>query len=237
MTVRATRTHLRPLSPASWTLALVTAAFASSCHPAAGGDPEFWAPLPGAGGASGVTGSSSATGPVMSTTSGSEPNTAASSGSGDPTTGSTGTGSQPAGTPKLTVDFTTVTFDGEYAPRNVGAVWITDEQGVFVKTLEKWAVKRSKYLVKWKAASGGSTVDAVTGATRAQHGAHSLEWDATDADGKLVPDGVYRIYLEFTEKNGAGPWTAIEVVKGSSPADVAPADLANFIGQHVTYTP
>jgi hypothetical protein len=137
----------------------------------------------------------------------------------------------------MTVDFTTVTFDGEYAPRNVGAVWITNEQNLFVKTLERWAVKRSKYLVKWKAASGGNTVDAVTGATRSQHGAHSLEWDATDVAGTLVPDGIYRVNVEFTEKNGAGPSTAIEVVKGSSPADVAPADLANFTGQHVIYTP
>lgn len=237
------RLHLPPV--ASWTLALVTAALASSCYPAAGGDAEFWAPLPGessaggAGGSGGIGGSSAATNPA-STSSGNDPSTVASSGSGAEAAtssgASTGTG-QPTGMPKLTVDFTTVTFKGQYAPKNVGAVWITNEQDVFVKTLERWAVKRSKYLVKWKATSGANVVDAVTGATRSQHGPHSLSWDGTDVNGNLVPDGTYRVYIEFTEKNGAGPWTAIDVVKGTSPADITPANLAAFTAQHVTYTP
>ena len=34
-------------------LGLTLLAAAASCHPAAGGDSEFWAPLPGAGGAPG----------------------------------------------------------------------------------------------------------------------------------------------------------------------------------------
>jgi hypothetical protein len=236
MNARPASARLRLPSMASWTLALASVAFASSCYPAAGGDSEFWAPLPGAGGA-GMGGGSAATGPVASTTSGSNPSSTASSGSGESTVGSTGSGPPPTGMPQLTVDFTTVTVKGEYAPKNVGAVWITDEQNVFVKTLERWAVKRVKYLVKWKAATGGNTVDAVTGATRSKHGAHSLAWDGTDVNGNLVPDGTYRVYLEFTEKNGAGPLTWIDVVKGSSPVDLAPADLAGFTGQRVTYTP
>ncbi len=194
----------------------------------------------GAGGTSGLGGSSAATNPA-STSSGNDPSATASSSSGAQTAtssgASTGTGQQPTGMPKLTVDFTTVTFKGQYAPKNVGAVWITNDQDVFVKTLERWAVKRSKYLVKWKAASNANVVDAVTGATRSQHGPHSLSWDGTDVNGNLVPDGTYRVYIEFTEKNGAGPWTSIDVVKGASPADITPADLAAFTAQHVTYTP
>jgi hypothetical protein len=236
-----TRLHLPPVA---WTLTLAAALLASSCYPAAGGDAEFWAPLPGSGGAAGTSGfggSSAATDPASTTASGGDPSTAASTGSGVETStsasASTGTGSQPTGMPKLTVDFTTVTFKGQYAPKNVGAVWITNDQDVFVKTLERWAVKRSKYLVKWKAATGSNVVDAVTGATRSQHGPHSLSWDGTDVSGNVVPDGTYRVYIEFTEKNGAGPWTSIDVVKGASPADVAPADLAAFTGQHLTFTP
>lgn len=237
------RHHVPPV--ASWTLTLVTAALAASCYSAAGGDAEFWAPLPGessvggAGGTAGIGGSSAATNPA-STSSGNGPSSAVSSGSGAQAATSSGasTGAgQPTGMPKLTLDFTTVTFKGEYAPKNVGAVWITNDQNVFVKTLERWAVKRSKYLVKWKAASGSNVVDAVTGATRSKHGPHSLSWDGTDVSGNLVPDGTYRVYMEFTEKNGAGPWTSIDVVKGASPADITPADLAAFTGQHVTYTP
>jgi hypothetical protein len=245
MNARLPSKRLRLPPVASWALTLVTAVLASSCYSAAGGDPEFWAPLPGesglggAGGTSGLGGSSASTNPA-STASGADPSTTTSAGSGAQTatssSASTGTG-QPTGMPKLTVDFTTVTFKGQYAPKNVGAVWITNDQDVFVKTLERWAVKRSKYLVKWKAASNANVVDAVTGATRSQHGPHSLSWDGTDVSGDLVPDGTYRVYMEFTEKNGAGPWTSIDVVKGASPADITPANLAAFTGQHVTYTP
>ena len=202
---------------------------ATSCYSAASGDPEFWAPLPGAGGAGSAAGSTS--GSYASSAS------ASSSASGSQTTSSTGTGPLPTGMPRLTIDFTTVSFGGQYAPKNVGAVWITDGQDGFVKTLERWAVKRSKYLVKWKAASGGNVVDAVSGATRAQHAAHSLEWDGTDVNGAPVADGIYRVYVEFTEKNGAGPWTSIEFTKGSSPVTITPGDLAAFTGQHISYTP
>ena len=231
MNIRIAPRCLRVPALGSAALAFAIVAAASSCHPAAGGDAEFWAPLPGAGGAPGSSASASA----ASSGSGSQ-TVAASSGSGSQTAGSTGTGPPPVIIPRLTVDFTTVSFDGEFAPKNVGAVWITDGQDVFVKTLEKWAVKRSKYLVKWNGASGGSTVDAVTGATRSQHASHSLEWDGTGVDGNLVADGIYRVYMEFTEKNGAGPWTSIEFAKGPSPASVTPADLEAFTGQRLTYT-
>ena len=211
-------------------LVLAILAAASSCIPAAGGDSEPWAPVPGAGGASGISASAASSGSGVQTV-------AASSGSGSQTAGSTGTAPPPMGLPRLTVEFTTVSFDGEFAPKNVGAVWITDGPDGFVKTLEKWAMKRSKYLVKWKGASGGSTVDAVTGATRAQHASHSLEWDGTDVGGSVVADGIYRVYVEFTEKNGGGPWTSIEFTKGPLPVEITPADLEAFTGQRLTYSP
>ncbi|APR82054.1 Hypothetical protein A7982_07403 [Minicystis rosea] len=137
----------------------------------------------------------------------------------------------------LAVSFTTATFGGEYSPRNVGAVWVENGQGAFVKTLEVWAVKRIKYLTKWRAASGGNVVDAVTGATRSKHGSHALTWDITDVGGNVVPDGTYRVNVEFTEYNGSGKTTLLEFVKGAAPVDLVPADLPNFKGQHLTFTP
>ena len=79
-------------------------------------------------------------------------------------------------------------------------------------------------------------MDAVTGATRSQHASHSLGWDGTDVNGAVVADGTYRVYVEFTEKDGAGPWTSIEFTKGPSPVALSPADLAAFTGQHLSYT-
>ena len=193
----------------------VMVSFSWGCR-ATGGDPEFWAPAPGVENGSG---SGEATG------------------SGSQAAGSTGADPPPSAGPTLTVDFTTASFNGEYAPDNVGAVWVTDEQDVFVKTLELWAVKRVKYLVKWRAASGDSTIDAVTGATRSHHGPHELVWDMTDVGGKVVPDGVFRVYVEFTEQNGAGVWLARDFVKGAEPVELDPPDLPNFTGQHLTFTP
>jgi hypothetical protein len=233
MNARLVPRCLHRLTLGSSTLALALGAAASSCQPAAGGDPDLSTPVHGAGGAPG----SSASGPVATTSGDSASASAAVSGSGSQTVSSTGTGAPPTGMPRLTVDFTTISFNGEYAPRNVGAVWITDGQDGFVKTLEKWAVKRSKYLVKWKAASDGNIVDAVTGATRLEHAAHALTWDGTDVNGSLVADGIYRVYIEFTEEDYAGPWTSIEFTKGPSPVTITPANLADFTGQSVTYTP
>ena len=41
-------------------------------------------------------------------------------------------------------------------------------------------------------------IDAVTGATPAQSGVQTFTWDFKDADGKTVPAGNYKIFLEAT---------------------------------------
>jgi hypothetical protein len=214
--VMGIRSRRDPARWCAWIGLGVIAVSALACRPATGGDSEFWAPAPSVESA-GSTGA-----PV---------------GSGSEATSGAGAAPPPTAGPELTVGFTTVSFNGEYAPDNVGAVWVTDDQDVFVKTLEVWAVKRIKYLVKWKAASGESVVDAVTSATRSQHGPHELTWDMTDVGGNIVPDGVYRVYLEFTEQNGAGPSLARDFVKGADPVALTPPDVPTFTGQHLTYTP
>lgn len=213
---------------ATFGLAAATGLF--GCAPAAGGDPEYWAPVPGGGGGGQGGGTPAETG-------GGGTSTESTIGAGAGTTGTTTGTSTPVAEPKLTITFTTVSFGGEYAPKNVGAVWITDANDGFVKTVEAWGKKRIKYVEKWKAVAAGNTVDAVTGATRSSHGTHALEWDMTDVSGNLVPDGAYRVYREFTEQNGAGYWTATEVEKGAAPVDLMPADSAGFIGQHIQFDP
>jgi len=49
----------------------------------------------------------------------------------------------------LSFDVVTVNQGGWFAPRNVGAIWIEDSSGKFVKTLKVWAAIRSRYLTKF----------------------------------------------------------------------------------------
>jgi hypothetical protein len=202
------------------TLALALAG--AACGPASGGDPELWTPsrglAPGDGGAGGGGHAAGSTGSA-----GGAP--AATSGSGS------------SGGPSLTLRFTTVSFGGAYAPENVGAVWINDSDGTFVKTLALWATKRVEYLSAWRAASADNVVDAITGATRAKHGDSTLIWDATGVDGSVVPDGAYQVRVEFTERNGDGPLLVLGFDKGSEPFDRTPADNAYFVGQSLSYVP
>lgn len=142
----------------------------------------------------------------------------------------------------LTLQFTTVSVGGQYAPKNIGAVWIADGQDAFVKTLELWAAKRSKHLVKWRAVSGNNVVDAVTGPTRSSHSAHEASWDCTDVAGQIVPDGAYRVYVEFTEwnsasKGGPGPLLSADFIKGPEPQDLTVPDQQAFTSIHLVTAP
>lgn len=141
----------------------------------------------------------------------------------------------------LSVTLTTVSYGGNYADKNIGAIWIADAQDKFVKTLKVWANKRIKHLVKWNAASGGDDTDAVTGATERSHGQRTAEWNCTDVNGTLVADGVYRVYVEFTEDNSsgggpAGKWLVAEFTKGASDQTVRPGDTANFQNVELVFT-
>ncbi|MFQ5633357.1 MAG: DUF2271 domain-containing protein, partial [bacterium] len=141
----------------------------------------------------------------------------------------------------LTVKVTTTSYGGKYAEKNVGAIWIADAQDRFVKTLKLWANKRKKHLVKWNAASQGNVVDAVTGATVRSHRQHTAQWNCTDTNGNVVNDGVYRVYVEFTEDNSAsgkppGKWLLAEFTKGTSNQTVTPNDKQYFKNIELVYT-
>lgn len=196
----------------------IAAAFAAgalvACGPASGGDPELWAPVGHLGQGGGPTGTLPESG-----------------GGGGAAPGTAG------GEPSMSFVFTTVSFNGKYAPDNVGAVWVIDGGGAFVKTLEVWGTKRLQYVEKWKSESGGSTVDAVTGATRSSHGSHEVVWDLKGLDGQVVADGPYQVVVEFTEHNAAGVWTLANLEKGTAPFEGAPPDTPYFVGQHLSFDP
>ncbi|MDH5673310.1 MAG: DUF2271 domain-containing protein [Myxococcales bacterium] len=153
----------------------------------------------------------------------------------------------------LSIQFTTIGYGGEYAPKNYGAVWIEAQDGTFIKTVKRWAGDlHAGDLVTWTAASGGwgfalfgggsspDMVDAISSATLQAHQEHMVSWNMKDANQAVVPDGNYTLVLEITESRArdlAGPVMRIDFTKGTEPQTLEPADEANFTGVLVQYQP
>lgn len=141
-----------------------------------------------------------------------------------------------AGTVSLSV--TTKSLGGTFSPKNIVALWVEDSSGAFVKTLGVWAAARIQYLSSWKASSGGSTVDAVTGATRSSHAAIlSVSWNGKNAAGAAMAKAAYRLRGELTDKNGAGATFSqpIDASAGASAGTAGP--IAGFASVSAAYTP
>lgn len=131
-------------------------------------------------------------------------------------------------------------YGGEYSPRHVFAIWVTDENDQFVRTLVRRAWQEIEDLVKWNNMTGGNFQNAlVTGATLNAHTSHNLTWDCTDRYLQPLPDGIYRIYVEFNENDAppSGPWTMIEFNKGNESVTLNPAGSNFFDNIELIYTP
>jgi hypothetical protein len=142
----------------------------------------------------------------------------------------------------LSVSVTTVPIGSDYSPLNIGAIWLTDSSGKFVKTLAVWANRRKRHLEAWNeatAAAGvpGDTVDAVTGSTARNHGAHVSTWNCTDFKKAQVPRGAYRLCMEMTEFNGAGPKGCIAFDNGGSAFRLMPPDIGSYKARVLDYKP
>lgn len=135
---------------------------------------------------------------------------------------------------EMNIKFTTVSPDGKYAPRNVGAVWVEDKAGKYVRTIKVWAKKRERHLVQWQKASDGDRTDAVSGATIKSHKTHSISWDLKDLKGKRVKPGSYVLRFEITDKNSSsksiedGPDLSIPFELGDDGSEVDLPKHENF---------
>lgn len=156
---------------------------------------------------------------------------------GTPPPSDSGSTPPPASATCLSVEITTVSVFGRYTPSHVAAVWITDASGKFIKTLREWGVRRSGYLYTWRKQSGGSTVDAVTGATLKSHGLLTMEWNCTDAAKKRVAPGKYVVHAEFTESNGQGPLLETTFDVGATPNTQSSGAIRGYSGAVVKFTP
>ena len=148
----------------------------------------------------------------------------------------------------VTFNVTTVSYGGNYAPRSVFAMWITDASGKFVKTINRQGSARVGYLTNWKSSSNQNVVDATTGATlnspnlatTSTGGSVSRRpfiWNCKNASGALVPDGTYYINVEFTENNATGKTAKYTFVKGATDQNITFNNVnSNFINATLIYT-
>jgi hypothetical protein len=142
----------------------------------------------------------------------------------------------------LTVSATTSSAGGGYAPKNIVAIWIEDEQGNFVKTLLAYAQNRKTHLNTWEASTtaAGSpfnTVDAITGATRTSHSARTCTWNATDVNGTVVPDGIYKVRMELTDKNSTGNYSTFTFTKDTNQVSLTPSNVPSFSSISINWVP
>jgi hypothetical protein len=146
----------------------------------------------------------------------------------------------------LDVTITTVSVNLDYAPRNIGAIWIADGAGKFIKTLGLWAGRRVRHLVQWDkvttaAGTPRNSVDAVTSATANSHIAHKVKWDCTNTAKATVNQGAYQLCMEMTESNvelGDTLQTAcVPFTHASTPFELAPPDVKAFKARRLVYTP
>lgn len=128
----------------------------------------------------------------------------------------------------------TKAYGGRYAPKNIGAIWVEDERGRFVKTLERWALTRVRYLRSFQAASQGDVMDAITSATLNQHVTHEVTWNLATSTGMSVPHGEYRIVLEQTDLDGTGVVHYVPFTLGAEPLSLTPPDAVSFVEMSIT---
>jgi hypothetical protein len=135
---------------------------------------------------------------------------------------------------------TTTPTKGQFAPRHVIAIWVSDGNGALVRTLQVRGAKYGKHLTRWVSKAGTNELHGVTGATLKTHQTHTVTWDCRDAKGNVVPDGFYCINVEFTDANDAGPATPeghIRFEVGPRACEVKAKDLPQFRDMSVKFTP
>ncbi len=150
-----------------------------------------------------------------------------------------------------TLTFTyTQTAPSASATKNVMAVWIEDNSGTFVKTkMRYWSNSTNDHLPSWVSKSAQNVVDATTGATRtastvpSAFGAKTITWDGKNAAGTLVPDGVYKVFVESSycnpEPSNGQHWiiTSFTFTKGTATDHQTPTGPANFSNISLDWVP
>ncbi len=137
----------------------------------------------------------------------------------------------------MTVSATTSTYGGQYAPRNVFAIWLEAADGTYIHSLGVWAQKYKSKLTRWyQKSSGGSSgmTDAVTGASRLSHGTETVSLDFTKYP---VRPGNYKVWFELNETNYASKSTSADIAVGPGGTVATTGDTTNIHDIQITFTP
>jgi len=126
----------------------------------------------------------------------------------------------------LTVSVLTVAPGGGYSPKNVVAIWIETNAGVFVKSLLVYANARKNDLTTWYPNSSGNVLDAVTGATQSSNATRSCTWNGTDVNRAVVIDGTYKVCMNIAD--GKTAFTSFTFTKGPTAVTLTPANVTGF---------
>jgi len=138
----------------------------------------------------------------------------------------------------LSVSVTTSTAGGKYAPRNLVAIWVEDNNGVFVKTLLVNAKRQIKYLTNWLTKNPeGNSVDALTGATVNSYNTLTATWNGTDIAGIVVNNGTYRLCMELSDMDDTGNFSYFTFTKGATVDKQTPTDKPSFSNITFSWTP
>jgi len=126
----------------------------------------------------------------------------------------------------LTVNVLTVAPGGGYAPKNVVAIWIETNTGVFVKSLLVYANARKNDLTTWYPNSSGNVVNATTGATQNSNAIRTCIWNGTNVSGAVVLDGTYKVCMDIAD--GKTAFASFPFVKGLTAVTLTPANVTGF---------
>lgn len=120
------------------------------------------------------------------------------------------------------VSFTPVRYAAAQYPAFVFAIWITDANNRYIKTIGAQAATRMRYLDKWLTAAGVTAPtqpDGVSGASityPATAAPITVTWDMKDKAGVFVPQGAYTINFQMTSANNTGLSLTIPVTISST---------------------
>jgi hypothetical protein len=132
----------------------------------------------------------------------------------------------------------TVTYNGNYAPRHVFAIWIVDANNQYVTSLKVRAATYKTKLNKWKSYTNGVIpVDAISGATLTSHQTHTVAWNGKNTTGTVMPHGTYYVYVEFNETNllSGNPYTSVLFTKGATNQTITPSSTSYFQNMRLDY--
>ncbi len=139
----------------------------------------------------------------------------------------------------MSLTVTTTSYNGQYAPRNVFAVWIEKEDGSYIQTLGAWARNYKSKLQRWASKSNyGSNgmVDAVTGASRMNHNhVPELTWKIDDIAFQPAENGIYNVYFELNETNFSSKSTTAKIQISETPEVIKANNIENIKDIQITF--